>query len=386
MKFTDEVLLSCAALSKAIAYQADSGSRINPKHLLRIFLRHDLSEFSQANSVVICNGSGADRKDYDEIYANLRKNFPVHTFIELKNKNLRFSFPRVGIFRAWAIWSLLRGSSFYQRIARFAYTVYILNSIAGLHKEAVHRVQCFVGFLPFVGLEGALAQLLNSRGARVLMIQHSLFDRDANYKPIDKLIYEPSSFVELLCWGSYSFRKLEGLPFKRLHIAGNLKSCFADDYTRASRPRASRIYVVLPAPVYEGSTERLVAMVKALAGITAVYRLHPSDTRTYPEIALSEIDNSGRPLSEVVRSKEFDVFISSNSTAYYDVYLFGGKCLNFVTDDSRVFVDIDHDQFGNLEELQARLTRQSQTEDLQACLTDLFGIGINNYRTIVESA
>jgi hypothetical protein len=283
---------------------------------------------------------------------------------------------------------MLRHVPFYQRLARFAYTVYIFNSLSGLSPVALGKVGSIIGFLPFVGLEGALARIFSDRGARVFMMQHALFDRDENYKPIDKLIYEPSKFVELLCWGAYSARKLQGLPYKRVHLAGNLRS-YAAIARKAVSTKVERIYVILPAPIYLESSQKLIQLIGALAVKNVVYRLHPSDTNEYSGMSPNQIDRSGTPLREVVNSERFDIFISSNSTAYYDVYLFGGKCLNFVSKDSRTFVDIGRDQFHDLDSLHEKIAHAEHEPDdaVQEALVDLFGIGLNNYREIVvESA
>lgn len=350
----------------------------NEKEIFAVFGRYDRKDYRDLFRMVIDKLQGKT-ESYHISECKRRYNLNIKHIINVA----KFLFAE----------GRLRGVSLSNKLILTCEFVEYCNFIDYIESLRIEGVKKFLCMNSFYEYENILCQYFHNQGIESLSLSEGPGFIQRPCITHDCLSYENIGADKVLLWGIFTYKEYVGwgVPENRLTVAGYPKNYSL--VKMKSDNRYKKCMVLLSRESFRHSNMSLLnILVASKYKFEVCLKLHPhSDFDFYKEFAdahgMSIIPNE-KTLNESLNNDDFDFAIGVNTNAYFESLLKGLPCFRYKDDTFPTpggYDDIFRDITEFEEKFYAISTMPVETyqQYIDAELTNVLGIGIDNYRKII---
>jgi hypothetical protein len=246
-------------------------------------------------------------------------------------------------------------------------------------------------------IENLICQFFNLNHYPTFSLSHGFFVPYKKFIPIDIINGENIVANKILVWGSASVEDLNNnynFPKESVLIAGNPKYPQKEISIKQTFRKG---IVLLGRAIYHESNLEIIEILKKFSidmpMINFSLKLHPSlSIEIYKEICEGTtiiVLEENKSLFNIFKENIYDFSIVNNSTTYYEAMYADMICLRYELSENEDFKGLN-DKFTDSETLKKRIQyfttidNNKLNSEVEALLNSILGMGINNYKQILD--
>lgn len=281
--------------------------------------------------------------------------------------------------------------------SRIIYYRSIHDQLLSNYKVKPDRNLKFIAFNSAYIDENLLSQFFRLNNCSTFTLSHGFFVEYKHFIPLEIITGENIESDKILVWGAESSKDLQEnfkFPKERIFVAGNSKY---PSKKLDIKQTFTKGLVLLGRLVYEESNLEIVNIIKEFIkeepNIIFNLKLHPSlNNEFYIDLCRGtnvNVIEGNKSLVETFKEQDYDFSIVNNSTAYYEAMYYDMICLRYLPSENEKFKGLK-DKFSDSVSLKEcieifkKIDNVKLNNEVEALLVSTLGMGINNYKEILD--
>lgn len=339
--------------------------------------------------------SYVNRKDYDELIMEIKRNISGSIYIRLLNVFKRqLSFPKKNYIKIFkAVWGMQL--SLKAKFALSSILIDYMSSYLSLNSSVIHNninlsKVCYIPLCSSVGLENILTQYINNNCGKTYHLCHGLhFAKNYRFFSVDAFNKELITAQTVLSWGQ-SFVDNDSFYHKH-EIVGNPKYPAKDIQIEVNKNSA---IVLLARRQYDDNNCKLLEVLADYVKINNTqFYVKPHPTSDYTRIH-NLCDKFGfeicgnDTLKELFSKHKYGFAVSYETTSYFEAMYYNTICFRYALEENECYGEFD-DRFTTADQLHQQLEKyitmpkEILNSKIKTVLQYEFGMGINRYKEVI---
>lgn len=365
----------------------------------KAFLAYRMADvaFDKNKNTILTLFGEYDRKDHLELYKNVLDKLEgkaSHNEVLKIDKKLSFHPTMlIELFR-YIQKNLSDTLPFKTRWKLFVNTAFYCNSLHEIEKIKLDGIKKYISQCSVFSIEHMMTQYMQIHHIPTYTLVEGVYYIFKKNIPFDFIQYENFITDHQLTWGQYSIDEFSsyGISKDRMVVAGYPKNVSLSTLKENNNYKKCMI-LLARRPMHQSNLRLLDILSEFTAEYQFCIKMHPnSDHAFYTKYAKEhtmDIIADELTVNDCLNKEAFDFAIAVNTTAYYEAYMRGLPCLRYLDE----FFSLSkgcNDIFQTKEEFRALMEKikntsiQDYQKEVDNVLTNVMGIGIDNYKKILS--